>query len=83
MAEPIEPSVRKEIHEAITQARDGPTNDAVLVSAIVVAEWMDPSGDRWISRIATTNGGDETPPSWTCEGLLHHALYGNWTDDDN
>lgn len=76
------PTARKEIHEAIAASRDGELEEAVLVNAIVVAEWVDLDGNRWISRIATTEGGDRTPPAWTSEGLLHHALFADWTGED-
>lgn len=76
-------SARKQLHAAIEGARGEETAEAVLISAVVVAEWMSPDGARWISRIASTNGGDETPPTWTTEGLLHHALHGDWTGEDD
>lgn len=74
-------AARAQIHKAVAATREDEMAEAVLISAVVVAEWIAPDGERWISRIATTDGGERTPPLWTAEGLLHHALYGDWSDE--
>lgn len=64
------------LHEAIqsTTSTDSDLDGAILLGWITVAEWMAPSGDRWLSRVDgnATGGG---LPEWTREGLLHNALY--------
>lgn len=77
-AEAIKP--RKRIHEAIQASRAGSELDgAVLVGWVTVAEWMSPDGERWITCASGESGGESAPAVWRSEGLLHHALNGDWS----
>ncbi len=75
--------LRLRIGEAI-QA-DAPELDeldqtAICTGWVVVAEWMDTKGARWLSK----NSGDaagEGLTSWSMNGMLHEALVGEWPDD--
>lgn len=68
---------RKRIHEAVQATNDqqDELDDALLVGWVLVAEWMDPEGDRWLSKVSGTNGGEDSPNSWTERGYLHEVLY--------
>lgn len=75
MADESDPE-RDAIHEAI-QANQGHVKDAsggaILTGWVVVAEWMDKDGDRWLSkcRAATTT-------AWTADGMMHDGLHRDW-----
>lgn len=43
----------------------------VLTGWVLVAEWMDERGKRWLSQ---TRAPGTTP--WGAGGMLHHGLYG-------
>jgi hypothetical protein len=47
---------------------------AVPVSAVLLVEWMDEKGEKWMTRL---EGPEMT--SWQVRGLLHEALY-FWPD---
>lgn len=49
---------------------------AVLVGYVVVAEWSDERGERWLSTASAPD-----MPSWAIRGLLHEALYFPAEDD--
>lgn len=80
MADPwtdSEKNARRDVHQAIQASNDAnpEIEEAVLVNWALVAEWSDPEGQRWISRLSGNDGGEDSPPRWTVEGLLHYALY--------
>ena len=52
---------------------------STCVGWVLVTEWMDGEGERWLNRIAGNAGGDNMV-HWTANGLLHEALYGDWPD---
>ncbi len=64
---------------------DGPglgDRESILTSWVVVAEWMDDKGQRWLSK----NNGDaagETMTKWAVNGFLHEALNESWEDTDD
>jgi hypothetical protein len=71
---------RERIHAAISE---WPPNDrpGVLVGWIVISEWMDADGSRWLGRLAS-----EDSTRWQRKGYLHEALYDeatNWVDEDD
>lgn len=51
---------------------------AVLVGWVVVQDWMDEDGDRWLTRAHSAS-----IPTWVAAGLHHEALNGNWPDRDS
>lgn len=52
-------------------ATDG--EHAALVGFVLVTEWMDLNGEKWINRNSGCPAG--TLPRWTADGLLHYALH--------
>lgn len=55
---------------------DGDPITAVLTKFILIAEWIDAEGSRYITRRATNGEGDSVP-SWDVSGLLVEALFGD------
>lgn len=51
----------------------GIKDSAVLTGWVLVAEWMDEEGEKWISK-----GCADNLTTWAANGFLHEALYGNW-----
>lgn len=51
---------------------------AVLTGWVIVADWMDDEGERWLTR-----GYSSSLAKWHAFGLLHEALFGNWAEDDD
>ena len=75
-------SVRDYLHRSIqdtTTLDDSDPDDnldgAILLGWVTVAEWMHPTGDRWLSMISANTTGDQQAPDWVVQGYLHHALY--------
>lgn len=53
----------------------GEVEGAVLTGWCVVAEWMAPDGDRWLSKMH--------PPhvtTWQANGMHHEAMHGFWPE---
>lgn len=69
------PTPRQRIGEAVqaSAAGDEDIDGAVLVGWVTVAEFMDPSGEKWLSLVAGDARG-ETPPIWQIQGYLHNML---------
>lgn len=74
---------RREALNEFLQEQGPPTDDdehpqgaAVLVGWVVVTDWMDETGERWITR-----GFSASKVKWDADGMLHEALYGNWVRD--
>ena len=57
------------------QARAPFDEGAVAVRYVVVVDWARQDGTRWVSRIAS-----DGLTAWERDGLLHHALNGDWDD---
>jgi hypothetical protein len=53
----------------------------VVTGWVVVAESMDPTGRRWLSRINGTPGGGQLT-EWAAQGLLFNALNDDGWDVD-
>lgn len=65
---------RDAVHEAIQ--RHAPMGrEALLTGWVLVAEWVDHDGDRWITRAHAASTSD-----WAAKGMHHEALYGEWPD---
>lgn len=68
---------RDAIHDAIQQhAPIG--SEAVLTGWVMVAEWIDHQGERWLSKAHA-----ESTTSWSAKGMHHEALHGQWPDDSD
>lgn len=71
--------VRPTLHEAIQASaheNDDEITGALLTGWVVVAEFTDTDGLRWLSKI--TSEGSTT---WQTQGFLHNALYDEWASD--
>jgi hypothetical protein len=73
---------RDSIHERLQET--GPINGqegkaAVLTAWVVVTEWMDEDGGKWLSKCHSSS-----LPTWSAAGFHHEALYGDWptVEDD-
>lgn len=47
---------------------------AVLGGFVVISEWIDEKGSRWLSQVHGDRDG-KTLPEWRLQGYLHNALY--------
>lgn len=65
---------RDAIHEAL-QRHMPKGQDAILTGWVVVAEWVDHDGERWLSKAHA-----ESTATWVADGMHHEAIYGNWPD---
>lgn len=69
---------RDQIHATIQEL--GPADiekQAVLVGWVIVCDWMDEDGDRWLSKAHSAS-----VPEWSANGMHHEALYGDWPARD-
>jgi hypothetical protein len=75
MADESDPE-REAIHEAI-QVNAGHVQDAsggaILTGWVVLAEWMDKDGDRYLSHCRAPSTS-----AWTARGMAHDYIYGEW-----
>lgn len=62
---------RDVIDEAIQSSSTVP--GAMLTGWVVISEWMDASGQRWLSK-----GHAASKAPWEANGMMHEALYGDW-----
>ena len=53
-----------------------PRDEVMLVGWVVVAEWMEPSGDRFVSRLLSSGSSP-----WQAKGYLYEGLHGTWPDN--
>lgn len=84
MSERGKRDARRRIHRAaqLTNDAEPELEDAYLVSWVFLAEWSDPAGQRWMTRLSGSADGAESPPIWQAQGLLYHALY-DWPAEDD
>lgn len=52
---------------------DGIRGQAICTGWVLVSEWMDETGERWLSR-----GWAPSKAKWEADGMLHESLYGDW-----
>lgn len=72
---------RDALHDFFQQQGPPPPDDggesvareAVLTGWVVLLEWMDPEGERWLSR-----GWAASKAKWEAAGMAHEMLYGDW-----
>jgi len=72
---------RDAIHEKLQELGPaGLEKAAVLTGFVVVCEWMDETGEKWLSKCHSAS-----LPIWAADGLHHEALYGKWpsSEDDH
>lgn len=76
----MDESPRKVIHDAIqdTAHTNEDLDGGVLVAWVLVGEWMDGEGKKWLSMLEGSDGGESDLTMWQRQGFLHNALY-----DDN
>lgn len=55
-----------------------PNGEGIAVRYVIVVDWALPDGKRFLSRI-----GSETLTEWERDGLLHHALNGDWSESED
>jgi hypothetical protein len=64
------------------QANTPADQPSVLVGWVAVAEYITPTGARYLAaEYGTSEGGDHTTTSWQRRGYLHEALYLGLVDD--
>lgn len=71
-------SERSRLHDAIAEYTPDiteATGGAVLTGWVVIAEWMDADGKRYLSNCIAEN----TTP-WTARGMMHDVLFGGEWD---
>lgn len=72
-----QPDPRREaVHQAI-QAHALRGEDALLTGWVLVAEWLDHDGERWLTKAHAASTS-----SWTARGMHHEAIYGGWPTGD-
>lgn len=78
-----EVDARKSIHEAIQDTNDSSPDleGSVLTGWVLISEWSDPEGRRWLSRLSGNAGGESSPPSWQIEGYMFNALH-SWPEEE-
>lgn len=76
-------TVREHLHDSIqsTVSLDEELPEGtVLKGWVLVAEWVDPKGSGWLTRLSGgpgTIGDDCDLPDWQQQGYLHNALNGD------
>jgi hypothetical protein len=53
--------------------------EAVLVGWVMVAEWVGPNSEAWMTRLDGNAAGDALP-TWRRDGLLDYAK-GDWNEE--
>lgn len=53
---------------------DGDQVEAVLTKFVLVAEWVDAEGSKYLIK-RSANGMGEPLPEWDIEGVLFHSLF--------
>ena len=50
---------------------------SVLAGWVVCLEWMNPAGEKFLTR-----GWDPSCTVWSAKGMMHEVLYGDWPADE-
>lgn len=66
--------LQSQVGEGDLFCEDDNVDAAVLTGFVIVCEWIDNKGRRWLSR-AAGDGSGGSPPEWQVDGYLHNALY--------
>lgn len=67
---------RAVVEQAVGSTAGHQLKGAMLVGWVVVAEWMTPDGERWLTKF---NARDTT--RWQVQGYMHNTLYEPWDPD--
>lgn len=54
---------------------DGEPVEAILTKFVLVAEWMDGEGSRYLTKRSANGVGENITP-WDSKGMLFEALFG-------
>ena len=73
-----EMDARKLVHEVVQTTNDSNPDleGSVLTGWVLISEWSDPEGQRWLSRLSGSGMGESSPPPWQQQGYLWNALNG-------
>lgn len=74
-SDPQRDAVHASLQEIGPADIDGAT---VLTGWVLVCEWMDESGNKWLSKAHSAS-----VTAWAAAGLHHEALYGDWPDGED
>lgn len=67
-------AVREALVEPLREsAAPSDIDGAVLTGYVVIAEWSDATGRKWITKTAG-DINDDGPPTWTVAGWLKYAI---------
>ena len=73
--------LQKAILDAISQDppcdAEGDQIEAFITKTVIVVEWIDGKGNRWLTR-RTLLGDGSSGTTWDAGGMLHEALHGEW-----
>jgi len=72
---------REAITQSVNNARPNELESAICVGWVMVAEWIDNEGSRWLTRL-DSSPDHKALPTWTRTGYLHDALFGSGWEDD-
>jgi hypothetical protein len=74
-------SAAEAIARAIHDSRPEGPDDSLLVGFVVVCEWVNSDGVKWLSKISADGTGDPTRITfWQEHGYLNEVL-NNWPND--
>ncbi len=59
------------------QDDEGESKECMIMKFLVVAEWIDNDGIRWLTKYGA-NGNGEVLAEWDVKGMAHEALFGSW-----
>lgn len=67
---------RDAIHAALQENSTHHTAEGALLTGwVVVTEWMDGNGEKWLAKSHSPNVAN-----WVAAGYHHEALYGDWPE---
>lgn len=66
--------IRDDIHDAIQKNAPEDAPDALLKGWVMIAEWVTPENERWLSRVSGDPNGNDCA-TWQIQGYLHNALH--------
>lgn len=79
-ADPVATRIHAALQDTLAVEDELPES-SMLRGWVVVAEWLDPDGNRWLSKKAG-GANAESIPDWQLNGYLHEALDGGFNEAD-
>lgn len=76
-------TIRGHLHESIQETiglGEEMPEGSMLKGWVVLAEWVAPDNEAWITRMSGSPNGDGLT-MWSEQGLLHYAL-NSWSEED-